>query len=160
MKKSSSHAPSFWGRVLPWLLVVVIPMWLIAVVTEILDARLLERERTPVVGRMEKAEWIHGRKSGDRLMFDAVWTHEGKEYRKEFRLPYAKGMQFMDKEGRVFETQLAMHYAPSKPEVGELDIMPPDPVWVSIIIACVGFLVLCGVVGFLIYEKLPMRRRA
>ncbi len=137
-------------KYLPWLLLVVIPMWIGAVVMEILDARLLERERVPVIGHIESQRWITGKKGGHRLLFDAVWTHEGKEYRKEFRIPREKGNLFADADGNLFESRLEMHYAPSKPGVASLDIQPPDPVWVSVIIACVGLCVLCGVVYYLI----------
>ncbi|MGV3660729.1 MAG: hypothetical protein ACO1TE_11115 [Prosthecobacter sp.] len=139
-------------KYLPWLLVLVIPLWMGAAIMETLDTRLLEREGVPVVGRMESPHWSATKNKGRRLRFDAVWTHEGREYRGEFSLPSEKGFQFMDKDGNIRETRLDMHYAPSKPSVASIDLQPPDPWWVGVIIGCVGLCLLCGVVWFLIRE--------
>lgn len=137
-------------KIWPWVLVVAIPLWLIAVVGELRDAQLLEREGVPTVGHMEAPHWNAGTRGGRRLRFDAVWSHAGQEYRREFSLPLENGQNFADKDGNLIESRLEMHYAPSKPEVASIDLVPPDPIWVSIILACVGFCVLCGVVVYLI----------
>lgn len=139
-------------KILPWLLLVLVPLWIGAAVMELLDARLLEREGVPTVGRMESPQWSATNRGGRRLRFVAVWSHNGQDHRGEFSLPSEKGFQFMDNDGNVRATRLEMHYAPSKPQVASIDLQPPDPWWVSVILACVGLCVLCGVVFYLIQQ--------
>jgi len=136
----------------PWLLLIVVPMWLAAAVSELLDARLLENEGVPAWGRMESAKWVAGRRGGRTLAFDAVWEHEGREYRQSFNVSSAVAERYVTRDGQVLETKLELRYAPSKPELVSIAIQPRDPLWVSIIIACVGFSVLCGVIIFLIHD--------
>lgn len=139
-------------KYLPWLLLILIPVWIGAAVMELLDARLLEREGVPTIGRMESPHWSATKRGGRRLRFEAVWSHNGQDFRKEFSLPFEKGSQFVDNDDKVRETRLEMHYVPSKPQVASIDLQPPDPWWVSIILACVGLGVLCGVVYYLIQQ--------
>ena len=92
----------------------------------------------------------HPGPGGRALAFDAVWSHDGHDFRRHFKVPASIVEQFTDKTGRVMNSRLAMHYVPSKPEVASLDILQPDPLWVSLSVACIGFCVLCGVVIYLI----------
>ncbi len=145
-------------RIWPWLVLLAIPLWLAAVAGELLDARLLEKEGVAVTGRLESPEWVTGRGGARRLSFEAVWSHEGRELRRGFIVPAVVGEKFVDRDGRLIEPRLEMRYAPSQPEVAELVEMPPDPVWVIVLIACVGFSVLCGVIVFLIMDRRKSKR--
>jgi hypothetical protein len=145
-------------RLLPWLLLLLIPLWLVAILSELQDARALENESVVTTGRMESPQWLHGRRGRKSLSLEAVWTHEGKEHRKAFNLTHDAGLKLVDEEGRPLVTQLPMRYVPARPELAALDAAPPDPVWVSIVIACVGFCALTGVIVFLIRDW-KIRRR-
>ena len=136
----------------PWLLLIVVPLWLAAAVGELMDTRLLETEGVPAWGRMESAKWVAGRRGGRTLAFDAVWEHAGREYRQSFSVSSAVAEQYVTRDGQVLETKLELRYAPSKPELVSIAIQPRDPLWVSIIIACVGLAALIGVIAFLIYD--------
>lgn len=135
-----------------WLLLIAIPLWLVGVVGELMDTRLLETDGVHALGRMESAKWVPGRRGGRSLDFEAVWEHGGREHRKSFNVPAAVGEPFVTPDGQVLETKLALRFVPSKPELASLAIQPPDPIWVGIMLACVGFTVLCGVIAGLIYD--------
>lgn len=115
----------------------------------------LPGEGVPISGHVESPEWIYLKRGGHTLKFDAVWSHDGQEYRREFKIPRAEGSKHVDEAGTIFQPQIAMHYVPSKPSVGWVDVYPRDPWWGGLIIACVGFIILCGVVYFLIQEWRP-----
>jgi hypothetical protein len=146
-------------RYVPWVLLVLLPLWLAAVAGELLDARLLQNEGVATVGRLEKPEWYSRRGGARSLAFEAVWSHEGREYRRAFNLPAADGEKFVERGGQIVESKLAMRYVPSKPELASLEVQPPDPVWVSVIIASVGLCAFAGVIVFLIYDYRNRRRR-
>ena len=71
---------------------------------------------------------------------------------KAFSVSSAVAEQYVTRDGQVLETKLELRYAPSRPELVSIAIQPRDPLWVSIIIACVGLAALCGVIAFLIYD--------
>ena len=146
-------------RLLPWLLLLLIPLWLTAVLSELQDARTLENEGVAATGRMESPKWLKGRGSRRSLSLEAVWTHEGREYRKAFNLPHEAGLKLVDEQGRPVVTQLDLRYVPGRPELAALTAAPPDPVWASIVIAAVGFCLLCGVIVFLLRDWQSRRRR-
>jgi hypothetical protein len=142
----------------PWLLLIFIPLWMIAVIGELMDARLLQNEGVTVEGKITSAQWFAGRRGGRHLTCNVVWNYGGREYSKEFKLPSHLGVNYADKDDNLHETRLEVLCAPSKPEVAALLIMPPDPVWVSVIMACVGLCVVSGVIWYLIHSGFWAKR--
>jgi len=136
----------------PWLLLIFIPLWLIAVMAELQDARLLENESATVEGRIVSAKWFASRRGGRVLACNVAWSYQGREYSQEFRLPRDLGADYADADDNLTATRLDVRCARSKPEVAALVIMPPDPVWVSVILACVGLCVVSGVIWFLVHS--------
>lgn len=135
----------------PWLLLVLVPLWLVGAVGELRDARLLEQEAVQVSGTIASARWSQ-RRAGRMLDIDVDWPHEGRLVHGSFSLPSQAGLAYADEDGRVTQPTIEVRYARSKPQVAALLIQPPDPAWVSAILAGVGFCVVSGVVGFLILE--------
>lgn len=130
-------------------MVVLGTLWLIAVAGEIWDARLLETDSVNVAGRIEAPHWEMSRRGGLRLVFEAAWSFEGQEHRGQFNLPEVKALPFVSRDGTILESRIEMRCARSKPQVAALAIQPPDPVWVTLIIACVGLCILVSVGWYL-----------
>jgi len=145
----------FW----PCLLLMILPLWLIGVVSELLDARLLEKEGVPVMGTITEAQWRHSPKSGRTLGINVSWRHAGYGYQGSFSLPSQVGFDFADEEGKLLQPQIEVRYARSKPQLASLAVLPPDPVWVSLIVGSLGFCVITGVVGFFIYLRIQDRKQ-
>lgn len=108
-------------KYLPWLVAVFIPLWLIGVAGELLDARRLESEGTAVDGGITSAKWIKGRRGGPQLDCTVAWNYDDRTYTKEFRLPSRLGEAYADNDGRLWanwECEQAGAGDPSKVEFG------------------------------------------
>jgi len=134
-----------------WLLLIFIPLWLIGVMAELQDARLLENESVTVEGKIASAKW-HASRGTRTLACNVAWSYQRREYSQEFRLPSTLGSKYADADGNLTATRLEVRCARTKPEVAALVIMPPDPVWVSVLLACVGLCVVGGVIWFLVHN--------
>lgn len=144
----------------PLLLLIFIPMWIIAVVGEILDSRLLENEGQVFQGRITSAEWFSTGRGGRRVHLNVTWhMPDGKDYSKVFKLPSAQGIEYADNDNRILLDQIEVRSAPSKPDVARLVITPADPWWAGIILACVGFCVLCGIAWYLSINGFWVKKR-
>lgn len=87
------------------------------------------------------------------LGIDVEWRHAGRSYHGPFSLPSQAGLEFADQEGRVMQPRIGVRFARSNPQVAALVILPPDPAWVSMMVAGVGFCVVSGITGFFIYQR-------
>ena len=132
----------------PWLLILVIPLWILGVVSELMDARLLAQEGVQVQGRIVNAEWITARRGRRLLVCEIAWNHEGQECQRRFNMPEAQSLDYVDPGGQVTQPLIEIRCAKFRPEIAALVIDPPDPWWVHLILAGVGFCVVSGLVVF------------
>jgi hypothetical protein len=137
-------------KVWPWLIMILVPIWLIGVVSDLRQAWQLESAGLVIPGRMESPGWVTGPKNSKVLAFEAVWGHEGSEYRRSFTVPYDVGVAFVDPAGQQIEERLEIRFVPSNPVNASVTIHPPDPFWVSIILALFGLCVISGTIFFLV----------
>jgi hypothetical protein len=128
-----------------WLIlaIILIPLWIIGAGVEIADLFLIRKEGRVTTGHVNPGKWISSR--GGLYETEVSYFVNDRELRKEFRVPRSQALQFVDENGGVTNPSIEVLYAPSKPKVAELVIMPSDAPWVSILVACVGFCVISGV---------------
>src|SRR4029434_1607133 len=87
------------------------------------------------MGHVNPGKWIRSR--GGLYETEVSYFVNDRELRKEFRLPRSQALQFVDENGSVTNPGIEVLYAPSKPTVAELVIMPSDAPWLSILVTCV-----------------------
>ena len=141
-------ARMFRNRFWLWLPVLVIPIWLWLAVGEVLDARQLEQHAVTTTGEIVSARWIRSR-SGYNVEMEVRWTHAGSEVRHPFRLGTGKAEAYVSTDSRILQPSIEVRYVPEKPTLAALAIDPPDPWWVSAILAGFGLCVVTGVVLYL-----------
>lgn len=153
---SKSTLSSKW----PWLLVLLIPLWLAGAISDLMDARTLAKDGVNVQGTLESARWVQARRGRKLLECDVSWQLDGKPGRQVFRIPEKEAPGIADDAGQLKVRGIEVRCARSRPELAVLVMAPGDPWWVSAIIAGIGLVVLCCVIGFLIFNsRLKLRPR-
>jgi hypothetical protein len=130
-----------------WLIlaIILIPLWLIGATGEIADSFLIRMDGRLTIGEVNPGQWIRGKRRYYKA--EVSYQADGRDFRKEFRISPDKAFRFVDESGAVTNPKIEVLYAPSKPQVAELVIMPSDAPWISILVACIGFFVISGVFG-------------
>ena len=132
-----------------WLIIAIIaiPLWLLGAGGEIADSFLIRKEGRVTIGQVNQGAWIRGKRRCYKT--EVSYRAGDQELRKEFRIPPHEASKFVDENGTVTSPGIEVLYAPSKPTVAELLIMPSDAPWISILVASIGFCVITGIFGFL-----------
>ena len=132
-----------------WLILalILIPLWIIGAGAEIADSFLIRKEGTVITGAVNPGQWIRGKRR--YYQADVSYHVNGREWRKEFRLPPDLGLLHADESGTVTNPEIQVRYAPSKPQVAELVALPSDSPWISLMVASLGFCVITAVFVFL-----------
>jgi hypothetical protein len=132
-----------------WLIlaIIVIPLWLLGAGGEIADAFLIRKEGRVTMGRVNPGKWIRSR--GGLYQTEVSYIVNDRELRKEFRVPRGSALQYVNENGDITNPNIEVLYAPSKPQVAELVVMPTDAPWIGILVASIGFCVISGVFAYL-----------
>lgn len=135
-----------------WLIIAIIaiPLWILGASKEIADSFLIRNEGRVTIGQVNQGTWIRGKRRYYKT--EVSYRAGDQELRKEFRIPPHMAARFVDESGAVTNPGVEVLYAPSKPTVAELTIMPPDAPWIGILVASIGFCVITGIFGFLYFN--------